>query len=182
MFALFLRWGYRTGFLRMIVTLTVLTLTLFAVFLSMYMTLQVPFLSSFAAQIAGAFPMNEIAAGWIGFGIVSFIVAFVFLLVIILIAFVLNLLLKAAGKSHAFVVFDGILFSLVTFVILFVCVIGVNFGVGFIASGAISEALPEQMAGVAEALTQSVGFYEKVVTSSPLSNIFYSYNPLLLLI
>ena len=181
-FALFLRWGYRTGFLRMIVTLTVLALTVAAVFLSMYMTLQVPFLSAFAAQIAGAFPMNEIAAGWIGFGIVSFIVAFVFLLVIILIAFILNLLLKAAGKSHAFVVFDGILFSLVTCVVLFVCMIGFNFGVGFVAGGSFAPSLPDQMAEVGSAVTQSFAAVERVLTSSPLSAIFYTCNPLLLLI
>lgn len=182
MFALFLRWGYRTGFLRVIVTLTVLALTIFAVFLAMYMTLQVPFLSSFAAQIAGTFQMNEIAAGWIGFGIVSFIVAFVFLLVIILIAFLLNLLLKAAGKSHAFGVFDGILFALITCAVLFVCVIGFNFGVSYAASGSFAQMLPEQMAGVADSMAEYFKQAEQIIASSPLSNIFYTFNPLRLLI
>lgn len=177
-FAGILRWGYRTGFLRMIVTLTVLALMLFAVFLAMYMTLQVPFLTQFASYIAGSIPMNEIAAGWIGFGIVSFIVAFVFMLVVILIAFLLNLLLRAVGKVHALVVFDGVLFALITCVVLFVCVISFNFGVSYLASGALTQSLPENMQGSMQAVETAMQAAEAFLTSSPLANIFYTFNPL----
>lgn len=177
-FATVLRWGYRTGFLRMIVTIVVIALTFFAVFLAMYMTLQVPFLSQLSAQIAGSINMNSIAAGWIGFGITSFIVAFVFLLVVLLLAFLLNLLLKACGKSHAFVVFDGLLFSLITCVIMLVCIAGFNFGVAYLAGGSLSQSVPEQMTSVVEQMATVFKNMEGVFTSSPLSNIFYYFNPL----
>lgn len=182
LFAAVLRSAYRTGFLRIIITITVLALTLFAVFLAMYMTLQVPFLSQLSAQIAGSININSIAAGWIGFGIVSFIVAFVLFLVVILIAFLLNLLLRLCGKSHVFVVFDGILFSLITCIVMFVFVAGFNFGVSYLASGSLAQAVPEQMAGVAEQMAQFAQAMGRVLSSSPLSNIFYTHNPLNLLI
>ena len=182
LFAGMLRWGYRTGFLRMIVTIVVLVLTLFAVFLAMYMTLQVPFLAQLSAQIAGAFKMNAIAAGWIGFGIVSLITAVVLMIAVILIALILNLLLKACGKATAFRVFDGLLFSLITCVFLFAFIIGFNFMVAYVASGALEQIVPEVADQVAEQMTKVFGAIESVLTSSPLSNIFYRFNPLKLLI
>lgn len=185
LFAACLRYGYRTGFLRMIVTITMLALTIFSIFLSMYMTLQVPFLASLAGKIAGTMKINSIAAGWIGFAVTSFLVAFVFLIVIVIFSILLNMLLRVCGKSHAFVVLDGVLFALIMSVILLVFVVGFNFGVSYMIyaaeNGTIEEAVP-QLGDVAAQMGEYFKYAENVFVSSPLSNIFYTYNPLRLLL
>lgn len=186
-FALVLRWGYRMGFLRVIVTITALGLTFLAVFLAMYMTLQVPFLAQFAQWMAGRFRMNSIAAGWIGFGIVSFITAFVLLLVVGLITFLLNLLLKLGGKSRVFGAFDGLLFALIACAVLLVVVCGFNFGVSYLITAAADGSLSniaggaEQLKPVIEAIAKVAQGFEDAIVSSPLSRIFYEFNPLALM-
>ena len=179
-FVALLQSGYRAGFFRMILNVIVVGLVFLSVFLAMYMVLQVPFLNDFSHFIGSSFveSVGNIGANWIGFAIASFIVAFVFLIITVIVGVLLNLFLKFLGKFRITVALNGALGFTVMAVLLIGIVLGFNCGVAFLAGDSLAQALPAEMQEMANAVKEYGRLAGDFLSSSPLSNIFYNYNPL----
>lgn len=172
LFIVFLRFGYRSGLLRSIVTLLVLALTFSAVFGAIALTLRISFLSAFAGKVAGAFSsLDTVTANVLGYTIVSLIVFLVLFAVVILIAFLLHKLLKKAGSCRIFGIFDGLLLSLIFFGVFMAVVCCADYGV-YRLSLLTGEGIAGSMASAARGI-------ESFFCSSPLSALFYECNPAL---
>ena len=169
-----IRAGYRIGFARSLWTILAVALGIAALGASVFLAVRVPFLASFAAQIAGGFPQLGAAAGVVGTLNVAAICFVVLLVVIILITLLANLLLRSMSKVTALRLVDGAIMAVVFAALFFGIALGFDAGVRFLAEQAAGLPAAEAVAPVARSL-------EAFVQSSPLSALFYLNNPLLLL-
>ena len=179
-----LQGGYRSGLMRMIVNIIIIALVFLSVFLSMYMVLQVPFLTDFAHAMGGSMAgsLGRIGGNWVGFVIASFIVSLVFLAVTIVIGILLNLFLKFLGKFRVTVIINGGLGFLINGALLIGILLGVSFGVAFLAGDGLVQAVPEDMHDFAAGIQSAMQGVEQFFTSSTLLNVLYTHNPLRALI
>lgn len=179
LFLMFVRRGYRTGLLRSIVMLLLFALTFLAVYGAILLVFRWSFLRSFAGTVAGGFSsLSPFVAGTIGYAIVWAIVFLIFFIVIVLIGFLLHKLLLKAGNSLVFGVFDGLVLSLIFFVVFIALIAAFDYGVFRAATLSMSELGVNGMDGLGEAVNSFAGKIGEIICSSPLSKLFYECNPL----
>lgn len=193
------RCGYRVGFLRLIITILMLLITAAAFFGAILLTLNLGFLMSFSNTVAGWFPasMNPHVASVIGFAIVVLLVFLVLLIAVVLIGLLLNLILRQAQKSRIFRGIDGAIFGTLLFVLTIAFFCAFDFGiytlVEMCADGSLQssitdlvsqfgvEGMGESVSSAIEGIADFIQPFADVFRSSPLSKIFFDYNPLRML-
>lgn len=190
---LFVRCGYRVGFLRSLWAFFTIVLGLGSVVLAVFMAVKVPFLADWAASLAGGFGSLGSYASVVGTAIVSAVAFVVLLIVVILISALINMLMKKLRTLTVLRVIDGVLLAVVFAALFFIIAYGVNYGVYFIANGGASDLLGS-LAGMvgsssegsaptfADSLTEIGQKIEAFFTSSPLSQRLYENNPILLIV
>lgn len=174
--------GYRLGFARSLLALVGVALTLAAFGGAVALTFRVGFLRSFAGTIAGAFPesVNSIIATVVGYSVVVILCFIVLFVVAALILALVNLLVKKMNRHTGFSVFDGCVLALVFYLIAVAVVCGVHYGVSALADGALAQI--ESLESLGETITNVAASIESVLLSSPMSKLFYTCNPILLLV
>ncbi len=173
-FVYVLKAGYRLGFLKSLWTALGIAFTFAAFAGSLVLTLRVPFFSSLAQKLAACFGgMNGILATVLGYGIMTLICFVVMFVVIALLFALLNMLRRKINRSTVFNAIDGcvLAFIMYAFAVVFVC--GIDFAAGAVTTVGAGEA--------SEALAAVGAKMEALFTSSPMSSIFYYFNPIRIL-
>ncbi|MDE6676238.1 MAG: hypothetical protein K2K12_00805 [Clostridia bacterium] len=175
---LFMRGGYRIGLVRSLQTVLMISLTLGALVLAVYLALAVPFLKSWTAAMAGSMAkgaMNIVIATMVSYLIVVAILFLVLFALIMTGGFFFNKLIrKYRSISPTLSAVDGVILSVVftAFFIAFTC--GLNLGVvKLLELAAAQEGLPE-------GITQGIAGFMAFLSSSPLGGLFFYGNPFLL--
>ena len=173
-FLIMMRAGYRIGFVRTVWTVFTLALGVGALILSFVLAVRVPFLAQLAAAIAGSLPASLGAAtGILGTVIVAVICFVVLLVIIILITVLINLLVRKMKGCTVLSIIDGALMAVVFTALFFALGAGVDFGVSYVVANAASLPMGEALGPVFENIAS-------LLSSSPVSALLYSCNPVTL--
>lgn len=182
---LFVRGGYRIGFVRSVQTTIMIALTLGALVLSMYLALNVSFLRGWLSAIAdgiAGWGLNIVVASMVSYFIVTLICFVVFFAVITVLGFFLNKLVRKYRKLRGVRYVDGVILSVLFFAFFLVIVSGWNYCLYMFTSGSFPEALAEYLAPYSETISQYSAGITQFYISSPVSGLLYFFNPFLLLL
>lgn len=174
---LFMRGGYRIGLVRSLQTVLMISLTLGALVLAVYLALAVPFLKSWTVAMAGGMAkgeMNIVIATMVSYLIVVAILFLVLFALIMVGGFFFNKLIRKYREiSPALSAVDGVILSVVftAFFIAFVC--GLNLGVVKLLELAAQQ-------GIGGIAIDAIAGFGTFLSSSPLGGLFFYGNPFLL--
>lgn len=178
---LFVRGGFRIGLARSVQTTIMIALTFGALFLAMYMTVEIGFMrgwvNAIGKSVAGG-GLNIVIATLIAYFIIVALCFLIFFAVIIVFGYFLNKLTRKYRSVRAVNFIDGVLLSVVFFAVFIALTCGWNYSVSMIASGDISKYF-----GGTVNVQASADFalaLENLYTASPLSRILYLFNPVVL--
>lgn len=173
----FVRGGFRIGLARSIQTTIMLVLTFGALFLAMYMTVEIGFMRGWVNSIGSAIAgkgLNIIIATLISYFIIVAACFLIFFAVIIVFGYFLNKLTRKFRSIPGIGYIDGIILSVVFFAVFIALTCGWNYVVSMLVSGDFSKIL-----GSSVTVTVSPDFaivLENLYTASPLSKILYELN------
>ncbi len=170
---LFIKGGYRLGLLRSVWTVIMLLLGVGAFVGAIFTAMKMPGVCLLSQSLIGSFAakgMNALVASFLGYGIVTLIAFFVYLLVLILLNLLVNLGVRAVDRFVVLRVIDGVIIATVFFALGLAVVCGLNFVIFQATNGAFGE----MMQGIATKLP-----LETIVRSSALSRFFFDNNLIL---
>lgn len=163
--------GYKLGFARLLWLALALVLTAGALFGSMILVIEVPFLTSFASLIADTMPQdNLLVAIVVGHMVASLVVFLVLFFVIVLLTLLVNLIMKRVFRSTVFNVIDGIILAVIFFAAALAIVVGTYFGLDFLLGQLHTQELG---LNVEEYLENLLGMFGR----APFGSVFYWFNP-----
>ncbi|MDE7158929.1 MAG: hypothetical protein K2N74_05065, partial [Clostridiales bacterium] len=166
------RGGYKLGLIKSIWLLLGLFATGAAFFGSFYLVSTVGFLTSFAGTVAGAFQgLGGGVASALWKFIVTLLCVIVMAAVLVLLFWLFNMLVKKLNRSRAFTAIDNSVLAVILFVLAVLLVCLAHLGISF-----FSQAVGGILGGTFEVYFNGLG---EVFCSSPLSKIFYEFNPLM---
>lgn len=170
--------GFRLGLLKAIWTVAGIAAT-GGVFVGAFlMATKVGFLANFSGTVAGALKgVGEGVAAIAGTLIVTLICFVVLFSVLALVFSLVNWAVKRLNRHKLFNAVDGIVLAVILFAVTVLMISGAHYGVYTLAQGGLS--LPN---GLGEQLSEYFVRLGEMFASSPLSRIFYEYNPLRLLL
>lgn len=169
--------GYRLGLLKAIWAVIGIAATGGLFVGAFLMATKVGFLINFSNTVAGALKgVGEGVAALSGTLIVTLLCFVVLFAVLALLFALINWVVKRLNRHKLFNAVDGILLAVILFVVTVLLVSGVHFGAYTLAQGGI-----ELPGGMGEQLSVYFARVGEMFTSSPLSRIFFEYNPLRLL-
>lgn len=169
--------GYRLGLLKAIWGLLGIAATGGLFVGAFCAATQVGFLKDLSSKIAGSLKLGAGVATLLGNLIVTLICFVVFFAVLAVIFALVNWLVKKLNRHAVFNVVDGTLLAVIFFVLVVAVLAAAHFGIYYLAQNA--EGMLGEMGGTVAQYLQSFG---EMLSSSPLSRIFFEYNPIRLLV
>ena len=173
----FVRGGFRIGLVRSIQTTIMIALTFGALFLAMYMTVEIGFMrgwvNAIGKSIAGG-GLNIVIATLIAYFIIVAICFLIFFAVIIVLGYFLNKLTRKYRSVHVLNYIDGAILSVIFFAVFIALTCGWNYGISMLASGDFSS-IPGLNINVEFSSDFAIAL-ENFYTASPLSKILYNLN------
>ncbi len=167
-----LKGGFKLGFGRYLWAGLTLFASFLAVFGSLLLVLNVPFLSSFAGKIAGlASGVPPFFAQVAGVCAASFLVFLVFFVLIIIVTVLVSKVFAKVNRSRTVNILSGTLQAAIVFFVLVALFMGIGVGLNALLGAASSQ----------EALAPAVPYIERflaAVCRSPIIAFFHYSNPL----
>lgn len=185
LFVAAIKGGYRLGLFRSIWAILVVVLLIASMAASVYMAFAIPFMSDLAKNISAGLVGGGAAAvvgNIVGYFVSTAICFTVCVVAIVLFGILFNLLAKLIDKVRFFRWVDGVVLTLVFFVIAVAGVCVGNFGISYLSGAEFAEQIAQGATG--EVGAQIVAFVEnmsldELATSSQFARILYENNPIL---
>lgn len=177
----FVRGGFRIGLARSVQTVIMIALTFGALFLAMYLTVEIGFMRGWVNAIGNSIAgggLNIVIATLIAYFIIVAICFLIFFAVIIVIGYFLNKLTRKYRSVRVLNFIDGVVLSVIFFAVFIALTCGWNYGISMLASGDFSS-IPGLNISVEFSADFAIAL-ENLYTASPLSRILYLLNPILL--
>ncbi len=179
--------GYRLGVIRSIWVLVSCLLVMGALAGAIALVIKVPFLAGWCRSLAGKFSgMDIVLSTVLGYGIIILIVFIIFFAIIMVLNWLFNrFVVRKLDRVAWMRITGGIIVGLVFCAISYALVCGLFYGVDMLKTLELPSDLSSagiNMEEISAQLEKIALQLEKLFTSSPLSAIFYAYNPIRLII
>lgn len=173
------RAGYRIGVLRSVLTVIMFAFTFLAAAGAILLVIRVPFISSIASSFAGILTkLSDLTAKVLAYSLVALVCFIILFTIAAILGYLLNCLIRRIKAVRIFNFIDGVLLMVVFFAAIAAFAGAFDFAVMKLT---VTLANSTSEAGYIEPTLEILAKVETLFTSSPLSEIFYLFNPFRLL-